>query len=273
MAQHPLDPLSADEVTLTAEVCKGHFESRHPGAEPGDVLFNAVSLQEPTKKELVAFTTGAAGAPPRKGFALMQPPASIYSENEPYAIIEAVVDLGSKAVESWTLVPGVQPLFTPFECFEAERIAKEDPKVIALLEERYGISADEVEEHVAADPWSVHEHGALKGRLIQTFLYWRASVNDNAYSHPINMTPVVDLLTGTVVEIDAPEPAMPINKLTHNYHRDLLETGFRADPPKPLNITQPEGPSFTVSGWWESLVWLDLGWVILSGLSIDRLMD
>lgn len=244
---HPLDPLSADEVTLTADICKQHFKSLHPGADVGALLFNAVSLQEPPKKALVAFTTGAAGAPPRQGFALMQPPASVYSENEPYAIVEAVVDLGSKAVESWTLVPGVEPLFTPFECFEAERIVKADPKVRALLEARYGIRAEEVDEHIAADPWSVHEHGARKGRLIQTFLYWRASVDDNAYSHPINMTPMVDLRTGLVVEIDAPEPAMPINKLTHNYHRDLIETSFRADPPKPLNITQPEGPSFTVN--------------------------
>ncbi len=146
-------------------------------------------------------------------------------------------------------VPGVEPLFTPFECFEAERIVKADPQVRALLESRYGISAEEVEEHVAADPWSVHDHGELQGRLIQTFLYWRASLDDNAYSHPINMLPVVDLRSGKVVEIDAPEPALPVNKATHNYHRDLIETGFRADPPKPLNITQPEGPSFTVGAW------------------------
>jgi len=29
---------------------------------------------------------------------------------------------------------------------------------------------------------------------------------------------------------------------------DLVEGGFRTDAPKPLNITQPEGPSFTVEG-------------------------
>jgi primary-amine oxidase len=146
-------------------------------------------------------------------------------------------------------VPGVEPLFTPFECFEAERLVKADPQVRALLESRYGITPEEVEEHVAADPWSVHDHGDMKGRLVQTFLYWRASTNDNAYAHPINMVPVVDLRTGKIVRIDAPEPALPINKQTHNYHRDLIETGFRADPPKPLNITQPDGPSFTVSAF------------------------
>jgi Cu2+-containing amine oxidase len=98
MAPHPLDPLSADEITLTSDVCKQHFKALHPGADVGAVIFNAVSLEEPPKAALLA------GAPPRKGFALMQPPASIYSENEAYAIIEAVVDLETKAVDSWKLV-------------------------------------------------------------------------------------------------------------------------------------------------------------------------
>lgn len=46
----------------------------------------------------------------------------------------------------------MEPLFTPYDCFEAERIAKADPQVHALLESRYGIKSEEVEAHVAADP-------------------------------------------------------------------------------------------------------------------------
>lgn len=102
---HPLDPLSAAEITLASAICKQRFKSLHPGADVGALLFQAVSLQEPPKPELLAFTNGKAAAPPaRKGFVLMQPPASVYAANEPYAIIEAVVDLGTEQADSWKLV-------------------------------------------------------------------------------------------------------------------------------------------------------------------------
>lgn len=106
--QHPLDPLTAAEITETAAVCKQHFKSLNPGADVEALLFNAVSLEEPSKPALLAFSNGKAAAPPRKGFALMQPAASVYSENEAYAIIEAVVDLAAKKVESWKLVRGAR---------------------------------------------------------------------------------------------------------------------------------------------------------------------
>lgn len=32
---------------------------------------------------------------------------------------------------------------------------------------------------VACDPWSVHEHGSLKGRLCQLFMYQRLNPDDN----------------------------------------------------------------------------------------------
>lgn len=33
----------------------------------------------------------------------------------------------------------------------------------------------------------------------------------------------------------------------NDYHRSLMKGGFRA-PPKPLDIVQPQGPSFEVQG-------------------------
>jgi Cu2+-containing amine oxidase len=52
-----------------------------------------------------------------------------------------------------------------------------------------------------------------------------------------------------VVQIDFPwkDAAEPwkVPKANSNYHRNLMDKGFRTSL-KPLNIDQPEGPSFTV---------------------------
>ena len=52
-----------------------------------------------------------------------------------------------------------------------------------------------------------------------------------------------------VVQIDFPwkDAAEPwkVPKANNNYHRNLMDKGWRTSL-KPLNIDQPEGPSFTV---------------------------
>ncbi len=242
---HPLDPLSADEVTVTRDLLLAAYKGKFPSAA-SPPIFNLVTLEEAPKAELLAFDAGTGPVPARKGFAILQPPRAAFAENETYAVVEAVVNLTSQEVEQWKLVEGVQPLITPEDCFEAERICKADAEVCELLASRYGIT--DVEADVACDPWSVHEHGTLQGRLVQLFLYKRTNPNDNQYAHPIDMVPVVCLETGQVEHIDASEEPQKINEVNNNYHRDLVEGGFRADPPKALNIIQPDGPSFTVSG-------------------------
>lgn len=65
----------------------------------------------------------------------------------------------------------------------------------------------------------------------------------------------MDLNGRTVVDISGldrtPAPKIPTDSV--NYHRDLLETNsylqtvWRHETLKALNVTQPDGPSFTVS--------------------------
>lgn len=92
-------------------------------------------------------------------------------------------------------------------------------------------------------------------RLVQTFLYLRLDPDDNAYAHPIDILPVVDLNTERVVVVeglDRPAPDLP--RLSVNYHRsriasnEYLEQSVRKEKLAPLLITQPEGPSFDVNG-------------------------
>ena len=189
----------------------------------------------------------------------------------------------------------MQPLLTPDDCTLAESIVHQSAWVKQVLEERYGIDPTTMAQTVVADPWSVHlarpEDVALvvqdnqtrnddgtpfpHRRLVQTFLYQRihgdiTALQDNHYTHPIDIVPVVDLASQTVVAIDgldqppapgttsaqqengttttvAPPPAV-------NYHRALVQDNTYLVPPthpgpplQPLHLVQPEGPSFVVT--------------------------
>ena len=175
--------------------------------------------------------------------------------------------------ETTKLPSGTNPLLTPDDCDLAETIARGDAGLRAALKERFDFTDM---DRLICDPWSVHlaseSHPALDAldaeaaggegsgkspRLVQCFLYMRqGSDDDNQYAHPIDILPTVDLNSGRVVHIFVPEGDKPdggIPSQSVNYHRemlhtnDFLETSFR-EPPKALDITQPEGPSFSVDG-------------------------
>ncbi|CAM9796367.1 unnamed protein product, partial [Ascophyllum nodosum] len=120
---------------------------------------------------------------------------------------------------------------------------------------------------LACDPWSYHvtdrdlgrpplewRDDGLPARLVQTTLYMRLDQDDNHYAHPLDMLPVVDLNTKKVVHIDKQSAAPKVPQASVNYHRNkiasntYLQRDWCADPPKPLEIIQPDGASFTVRG-------------------------
>jgi primary-amine oxidase len=74
----------------------------------------------------------------------------------------------------------------------------------------------------------------------------RSSPTDNAYAHPIeNLVPIVDLNKMQVVRVED-HGVVPVPSNPGNYGPDFIKE-YRQDL-KPLQITQPEGPSFTVEG-------------------------
>lgn len=249
-ALHPLDPLTPDEVSAAAAACRGRATAAlAPPSGAARLRFNTVTLQEPPKKDLLAFSRGTGPRPPRLAFCVLQAPPE-------FAVIEAVVLLAispavtggvAADVMSWRKMDGRdmdgQPLATPDDCLEAERIARESPRVQAMMRER-GVDMSQL----ACDPWAIHA-GRWEGRLMQVFTYMKLSPDDNEYAHPLDVVPIVDLNKGEVIEIEAyPQPPAKIPMAGGNYHRKLLDRPFR-EPPKPLHVVQPEGPSYRVEGW------------------------
>ena len=110
MAQHPLEPLSADEFRRTTEIL------RREGHVTETFRFASIELMEPGKQEVLAWRAG--DALPRHSFAVVWNRA----DNKTY---EATVDLTGDAVLSFKLPDPTRPA-TP-----TTRAAKSNPTTSA----------------------------------------------------------------------------------------------------------------------------------------------
>lgn len=228
--QHPLTPLSTVEIAHAARVVR---ESHDLGA---GMRFETIELKEPAAQSRCA--NGSTQDIPRRVF------VSTYDTSSGQ-VFEAVVSLDDERVESWVERPGAQPRISPDEFLDAERMALTDPRFIAALERR-GITDLSL---VCADPWSVGRSG-LPGederRLVQTIVWARNHAEDNPFAHPVEgLCAIIDINSGEVLSVDDDGEA-PLPKEDGNYAEQFQQT-WRTDL-KPIEVVQPEGPSFIVDG-------------------------
>ena len=83
-------------------------------------------------------------------------------------------------------------------------------------------------------------------RLVWTPIWERKTPDDNQYAHPVyGLYAVIDLDTGTVIDVED-HGEMPVPQESGHYRQSQLghPRALRV-----LEITQPDGPSFTVDGW------------------------
>lgn len=81
-------------------------------------------------------------------------------------------------------------------------------------------------------------------------MYYRPHMDDSQYSFPLDFCPIFDAEKQKIIHIDIPDIRRPVNKAApNNYHPASIEKegGYRKDI-TPINITQPSGVSFKVSG-------------------------
>ena len=85
-------------------------------------------------------------------------------------------------------------------------------------------------------------------------MYYRPHLDDSQYTYPLDFCPIFNADTQEIIHIDVPSQRRPLNKAPPtNYHVKTAE-GLRTDI-KPINITQPQGVSFTMEG--HGLKWLN----------------
>ena len=227
---HPLDPLTSAEIIEAASILRSQ---RQLGPR---VRFETIVLGEPDKDLVRKF---APGDPiPREAFLVIL-------DNDSESTYEATVSLDEGMVTSWRHVPGVQPRIMFEEFVECENTVRSNPGFQAALKKR-GITDPDL---IMVDSWSAGYYGFPdeEGRrlaIARNFL--RSGPNDNGYARPIEgLSVVVDLNKMEVLRIDD-YGVVPLPPNPGNYGAEFVKE-FRQDL-KPLEITQPEGPSFSVDG-------------------------
>jgi primary-amine oxidase len=236
---HPLQPLSRDELAeavaiLRAGTPTGEWDERR-------FRFVEVSLSEPAKEAfLAAEAAGTEDELPREARAVLIDRGARTS-------IEAIVSLSEGRVTSWETVAIGQAPFTLEEILECERAVRQHPDFQAAMHRR-GITDLDL---VWVDPWpfGVYEDEAdIADRRLTRGLVWvRANPDDdNGYAHPVeNVIVTFDLHEMAVIRVED-LGVVPIPAKEANYGPD--DVGPVRDDLKPIAITQPEGPSFTVDG-------------------------
>ena len=228
-ATYPLDPLTAEEITGAWEILRSQ---RTLGPRTRVV---SIALQEPPKETVLAH---------RPGDALERAAAVVLMDSAEGKTYEAVVSLTGKDVVAWRHVPGVQPSIVLDEFFECEAAVRADPRWQEALRKR-GVTDFSL---TMVDPWSAGNFGFAddEGRRLSRALTWvRRSPDDNGYARPVaNLLTVVDLDAMTVVRVED-HGVVPLPPEDANYSPEVA--GSRPDL-KPLEIRQPEGPSFELDG-------------------------
>jgi primary-amine oxidase len=236
---HPLQPLSVDELAEAVAILRAGV----PGGEWDERRFRfvEVALREPAKAAvLAAEERGEADDLPREARAVL------IDRGERTTVV-ATVSLTEGRVLSWETVEAGQATLTLEEILECERVCRQDPDFQAAMRRR-GIEDLDL---VWVDPWpfGVYEDEAeFAGRRMTRGLVWvRAShEDDNGYAHPVeNVVVFFDLHEMAVVRVDDHGVA-PVPARTANYSAN--DVGPLRDDLKPIEIIQPEGPSFSVEG-------------------------
>jgi primary-amine oxidase len=229
-ALHPLEPLMAGEITTAMAILRRD----QPRAVAARV--SSVHLAEPSKDIVRGFRPGD----PTDRRALV-----VLLDRSDGATYEAVVSITSDEVISWNRIDGAQPSIMVEEFFAAADAVKADPGWQQAMRAR-GITDVSL---VQVDPWSAGNFGLGIDedlRLVRAMTYLRDAATDNAYAHPVEgLIAFVDLNRNEVVRLED-HGAVPVPTEPGNY--DIATVGALRPDLKPLDITQPEGSSWEISG-------------------------
>lgn len=234
-ATHPLDPLSGDEIRAAARALQAR-----PGFPPG-ARFALVALNDPPKQEILRYRGGSSF--PRQVFAILY-------DRKNNKTFEALVDVRNPEkpkVDSWREIAGVQPMVLEEEGDLLDEILREDERWIAAVEKR-GLNPDDVQiDYWAAGTIPEQYRGR---RLLRGLTYFQGGAA-NFYGQPIEgLDALVDLNSGEVLELtETPNPP-PLPDRGQDFDEESIRRslGKLRDRPKPLSITQPQGPSFEIRG-------------------------
>jgi primary-amine oxidase len=228
-ADHPLAMLSGAEIGAAAAIL------RADGRLAEGALLAYVGLLEPDKEAVRRFRPGDACDRQVRVVAVPGPGAEV---------IEAVVSVTDGTLRRFEVVAPARPALLFEESMHAIAALKAHPGWQEAMRRR-GIEAF---DRVQIDPWPAgsfgldHEEGR---RITRCLSYYRESPEANGYARPVEgVIGFVDMGRGEVLEV-VDHKVVPLPPEAGSYYPE--DAGRRSDL-KPLDIVQPEGPSFSVEG-------------------------
>jgi primary-amine oxidase len=237
---HPLEPLTAEEISAASAILREELELDEKSR------FVFVMLHEPPKAALHAWKPGA--AVPREAELIVR-------ERGRSGVLEAVVSLTEGRVVSAERREGVQAPISAEEFMASEEVVMGDPRWQEAMRKR-GVEDFSL---CMLDPWASSYTGPEdhpeKRRICRPLTWVRAEPGDNGYARPIEGLIVeVDLDSMEVVAV-TDHGVVPMPPRAGNYTPELMTRegnvpAFSAlrDDVRPIDITQPEGASFTIDG-------------------------
>jgi primary-amine oxidase len=234
---HPLEPLSAAEIERAVTLLRAYE------ACPDNARFACVQLHEPDKYFAANFQIGQSWN--REAFAILMIQGQTY---------EAIISLSEGAVTSWQHIPGAQSGILLDEFFECEEIVKNDAGFAQTCALR-GVTDMSL---VIVDPWTVGAYGDEEaegldlenGRFMRAMAWVKSEEGDNGYARSLEGVAIyVDMVKNEVAKI-VDYGVTPLPPQGGNWAREYFDgrEGTLQKPLKPLEIVQPEGPTFEVSG-------------------------
>jgi primary-amine oxidase len=255
---HPLTPLSADEIRAVRRIVEAH------GLLGEMVRFVYVALEEPHKQVVLAF---APGDPIERCARVL--------------LLDRATGLGSDLVVSVTqdrvvsqatldaAADGHVPILDQ-EFEDIEGFLLECPEWLDAMRRRNLNPTD-----VRAVPLSAgvfgHEDEVGK-RIVRVLAFYQYDEADLPWAHPIDgVVAYVDLTDRTVVKV-TDELDLPLPAERGQWDAEPHAVPARTDL-KPIEITQPDGASFTVEG--NQISWADwtfrFGFDVREGLTLHQL--
>ena len=227
---HPLNSLSAAEISAAVAIVKAAADFKP------NTRFTEISLREPDKKAVWDFALN--------GTPVNAPRAADVIMLDGKHVIEAVVDLQNKKVLSWTPIKDAHGMVLLDDFASVQNIINASSEFAEVLK-KHGVDDP---SKVITTPLTVGYFDGKDGlkqdaRLLKVVSY--LDVGDgNYWAHPIeNLVAVVDLEQKKIIKIEE-GPTIPVPMAVRPYDgRDRV-----APTVKPLEIIEPEGKNYTITG-------------------------
>ncbi|WPH00379.1 Copper amine oxidase 1 [Acrodontium crateriforme] len=245
---HPLAPISGDEIKRAVALLRAQWPANT------DIHFKAITLLEPTKAEAIPYLNAE-----KNGSQVPHIDRRVFGNyylRRTNKFHEFVANLDNETIEyNVRLGDDFHAPIDGEEIFAMEALAMADEAVkaeIAKLKLAEGTT-------VIMDPWPYGSDGANdEARMFMGFLYARPpnhanEADFNHYALPLPISPVMDATARKVIRVDRlptgkdntiketqPWKPQPTNEYVPEHQK--LRTDL-----KPLNVSQPEGASFTVT--------------------------